>query len=158
MKRFASFLCTLVFATHTFAKDKPVVTIQVVDTAASQRQWSYTTPGSASRSDTYCNGNATATNLGGGMTTANGTTNCTTTTRPGSAPVTHTRNIAQEHVHVVMPDGSRVTLWCQAGFRHCACLQPGSYTAELSRNVVWMHAHDLEGKDHKIKYDAVGGW
>lgn len=158
MKHLAPSLCILLLAASAFAKDKPVVTVEVVDTASSQREWSYTTPGAPAHSNTYCNGNATATDLGGGMATATGTANCSTTTTPGTAPATHTRYIPQQHVHAVMPDGSHVTLWCQAGFRHCAYLQPGSYTAELSGNVVWMHAHDLEGKDHKIKYHAVGGW
>ena len=56
-----------------------------------------------------------------------------------------------------MPDGTHVRLSCQAGFHSCDFLRPGNYSAEIKENTVWMYAHDLSGKEHKIKYRAVGG-
>jgi len=54
-----------------------------------------------------------------------------------------------------MADGTRVTLWCQAGLRKCVSLQPGSYSAEVDGNTVWMYVRELSGKERKIKYKAV---
>ena len=33
-----------------------------------------------------------------------------------------------------MPSGTHVTLWCQAGWRHCSMPSAGSYTAEVDGN------------------------
>ena len=139
------------------AKDAPTITVQVVNTQASERQLSYTTPGHSGSSNTTCGTNGTAIDTGT-VTSINANTNCTTTSTAPTPPQTHTRTIAQEHVYAIMPDGAHVTLWCQAGFRHCYYLQPGSYTAEVKGNSLWMYAHDLSGKTHKTKYRAVGGW
>ncbi len=140
------------------AKDSPKsIKIQVVTSQASQRQYAYTLPGTQSTSATNCNGTASGTTIGDN-TTVNGTTNCTTTTTPGSPPRTVVNRIAQEHVYAIMPDDSHVTLWCQAGFRHCFYLQPGFYTAEVKGNSLFILAHNLSGKEFKVKYHAVGGW
>jgi hypothetical protein len=152
-------LVFLIVATTTLpAKDKPQITIQVVDTDASTRQFTYYVPGTSAQSTTNCNGNATAIDLGGGIATANGTTNCTTTTTPGRPPSTGVRYIPEAHVHAIMPDGTHITLWCQSGFRRCNTLNAGYYTAQIDGNSVWMFGHDLGGKEHRIKYHYVGGW
>jgi hypothetical protein len=140
-----------------FGKDNPTITVQVVNTQASTRQFTYTTAGRNGTSSTTCNTNGSAIDTGS-VTSINANTDCTTTSTPATPPQTHVRSIAQEHVFAIMPDGSHVTLWCQAGFRHCYYLQPGTYTAEVKGNSLWMYAHDLSGKVHKVKYHAVGGW
>ena len=141
------------------AKEKPTIEIQVVDTLTSQREYTQYIPGTAGSSATNCNGNATVYGTGGGNATINGTQNCTTTTNPGRAPSTVQRSIEQTHVQALMPDGRHITLWCQQGFRRCAKLTPGSYSAELEGNSVWMKVYDLDGTTtHKIKYRFEGGW
>jgi hypothetical protein len=164
MKQIASALLLLCFAIAVSAKDKPRITVQVVDTQTSERQYTYTTRGTAGTSSTTCNTNGNGTVYGtssgstiDGTINTSSNTNCTTTTQPGTPPTTQVRSITQEHVRVIMADGTHVTLWCQAGFRSCASLRPGSYSAEVKGNTVWIYAHDLSGKEHKIKYKAVGG-
>ncbi len=157
---------TLLFAPSntSFAKDKPRVTIEVVNSEASQRRYSYTTPGRKGTSETNCNTNGTTngtvTDYGVGPTqinaNTNANTNCTTTTTPASPPQTYVRSITQEHVSAILPDGRQVTLWCQEGFRHCDDLLPGKYESEIDGNAVFVLVHDLSGKEHKIKYKAVG--
>jgi hypothetical protein len=158
MRAAALSLVFLIAATAALAKDKPQITIQVIGTDTSTRQFTYYVPGTNGHADTNCNSNATAIDVGGGMTTANGTTNCTTTTTPGTPASTGVRNIPQAHVHAIMPDGTHITLWCQSGFRRCNTLNAGNYSAEIDGNSVWMFGHDLDGKEHKIKYHYVGGW
>lgn len=136
-----------------FGKDKPTVTIQVVDTQASVREAVRTIPGTAAKSTTNCN---TQGNTDGGYVNAN--TDCTTTTVPGRPAKTYTEHIPQEHVHAVMPNGDHVTLWCQEGLRRCESLQAGSYTAEIKGNTAWVYTHELSGKVRKVKYVAEGGW
>jgi len=157
VKRAICFFCLLVFAANSLAKNRPRVTIQVVDTQRSTRQYPYYIPGTNAHSTTNCNSNAEAGDLGG-MATANGTTDCTTTTTPARPASTGVRYIPQAHVHAIMSDGRRITLWCQAGFRHCNTLEPGTYAAEIVGNSVWVYGHDLGGKEHKIKYRYEGGW
>jgi hypothetical protein len=95
----------------------------------------------------------------GGTATANGTTNCQTTTTPGRPPSTVQRSIEQTHVRAVLPDGRHVTLWCQPGFRRCSKLEPGTYMGELDGNSVWMQVYELDGrKTHRIKYRFEGSW
>jgi TPR repeat protein len=55
-----------------------------------------------------------------------------------------------------LPDGRQVTLWCQEGFRQCDNLLPGKYESEIDGTAVFVFVHDLSGKEHKIKYKAVG--
>ena len=146
-----------------FAKDKPKITIEVVNSETSQRQYTYTTPGRNGASQTNCNTNGTThgtvTDYGVGPTqinaNTNANTNCTTTTTPSTPPQTNVRSITQEHVSAILPDGRQVTLWCQEGFRHCDNLLPGKYEAEIDGNALFVFVHDLSGKEHKIKYKAV---
>ncbi len=140
------------------AKDRPRINIQVVDTQTSVRQHSYTVPGTNAHSTTDCDTNATGTDYGTGTININGTTTCSTTTTPGTPPTTRVKSIPQAHVHAIMPEGTHVTLWCQAGFRHCSTLSPGNYSAEVKGNTAWVYTHDLSGKEQKVKYHAVGGW
>jgi hypothetical protein len=155
--RVGSFL--LLLSVAAFAKDKPTITIQVVSSEASTRQFTRTTPGQAGTSQTNCDTNGTATDYGNtGTTNMNANPSCTTTTTTATPPRTYVTSIPEEHVYVIMPDGGHVKLWCQNGFRRCAYLQPGSYTAEASGNSLFIHAHELSGKERKIKYRAVGGF
>lgn len=155
----ASIAGCFLFGVVLLAKDKPTVTIQVVDTQSSQRQFTYQVPGTPAKSTTNCDSNATVYGTTTGNATVNGTANCTTTTTPGAAPRTAQRSIEQKHVQAIMPDGRHVTLWCQQGFRRCSKLSPGSYSAELDGNSVWMQVYDLDGATkHKVKYQFEGGW
>ena len=156
--RFANAVMLLVLSANAFGKDKATITIQVVTSETGQRLYHYTTPGTAATSQTNCNTNGTATDYGTGTTNVNANTDCTTTTTPGSPPQTHENSIIQQYVYAIMPDGSHVKLWCQNGFRRCAYLQPGSYKAEVSGNSLFVYAHELSGKERKIKYRAVGGF
>jgi hypothetical protein len=158
MRRIALVVAVLACTAAGLAKDKPRITLQVVDAQKSQRQWTHYDPGTPARSTTDCDTNATANDYGTGTTTINGTTNCSTVTQPGRAPATRVHSVEQTHVRAIMPDGTHVTLWCQAGFRHCSSPSPGYYSAEVNGNTVWMYGHDLSGKEHKIKYHWVGGW
>jgi hypothetical protein len=140
-------------AALAFGKDKPTITIQVVDTQASIREAVRTIPGTAAKSTTTCdtNGNTDGSNI-------NASTDCTTTTVPGRPAETRIAHIPQEHVHAIMPNGDHVTLWCQEGLRRCESLQAGSYDAEVKGNAAWIYTHELSGKLRKVKYQAVGGW
>lgn len=158
MKRAISGLCLLLSTVACLAKDNPRITIQVVDAQSSTRHITYTIPGTNEHSTTNCNGNATATDTGSGTVVANGATNCTTTATPATPPSTGAINIAQPHVHAIMPNGTHLTLWCQAGWRHCSTPNSGNYTAEVEGNTVWLHVYDLGGKEHRIKYHYIGGW
>lgn len=149
---------TFVFALVLVAKDKPRIDLKVVDTQTSEKEYMQYVPGTPAKSTTNCDSSATVYG-GGGIATGNGTTNCTTTTTPGTAPTTVRRSIEQAHVRAIMPDGRRVTLWCQQGFRRCSNLSPGTYTTELDGNSVWIEVFELDGvKKHKIKYRFEGGW
>jgi hypothetical protein len=164
-----SLILFISLAALAFGKEKPTITIQIVDSQASTRQFSYTTPGSAGTSNTTCNTSGTADTSGNatsyrnntsynGSTNVNANTNCTTASTPATPPQTHVGYIAQENVHAIMPDGSHVSLWCQAGWRRCANLRPGKYTAEIDGGALRIYAFDLSQKVHKIKYKDVGGW
>jgi hypothetical protein len=149
-------------ASAAFAKDKPRVTVQVVETETSERQSSYVVPGTESKSTTTCNKSASETVYAkdNGRTVkeavdTDSTSTCTTTARPATPPTTQVRSIRQENVEAIMADGTHVTLWCQAGFRQCISLKAGYYSAEVDGNTVWMYIRDLSGKEHKVKYKAV---
>jgi hypothetical protein len=145
--------------------------LQVVETQTSQRQFTTTIPGTAGTSETRCNTNGNdsvyGTSNGGtvnGTIRTNSSTNCTTTSEPGTPPTSFDESIAQEYVRVIWPSGLHSTLWCQAGFRHCFALAPGTYAAEprFDRgghlNAVWIYTDGQGGKVNKIKYTPVGGW
>jgi hypothetical protein len=162
MRRISTTLVVLCLASAAFAKDKPRVTVQVVETETSERQSSYVVPGTESKSTTTCNKSASETVYAkdNGRTVkeavdTDSTSTCTTTARPATPPTTQVRSIRQENVEAIMADGTHVTLWCQAGFRQCISLKAGYYSAEVDGNTVWMYIRDLSGKEHKVKYKAV---
>jgi hypothetical protein len=162
MRRLSTTLVVLCMASAAFAKDKPRVTVQVVDSETSERQSTYVVPGSDAKSTTTCDKSANETVYGkdNGRTVraavdTNSTSTCTTTARPATPSTTQVRSIRQENVEAVMADGTHVTLWCQQGFRQCVSLKAGFYSAEVDGNTVWMYIKDLSGKEHKIKYKAV---
>lgn len=145
------------------AKDKPTFQIEVLGTDAWQRDLAIHHAATAGTSNTNCNtnGNVDSTTYGN---TTNGnvyaTTNCNTTATPGTPAYTTHQAIQQESVHAIL-NGQRVTLWCQAGFRKCANLSPGTYTAQPDGDkavriyVYSLISHKLMGK---MKYRLVGGW
>ena len=157
--RFALIPILAIVSIVAFAKDKQLMPLQVVDTETSQREFTQFIPGTQSTSSTSCSSNASVYGTGMGSATAMGSTNCTTSTVPGQRPTTVLRSIEQVHVQAIMPDGRHLTLWCQAGFRHCSRLTPGRYRAELAGNSVFMEVYDLDGTTkHRIKYRFEGEW
>ncbi len=104
----------------------------MVSTESWQRDLAIYHAATASSSNTDCNSNCTVNATTYGNTTTgnmNATTNCTTTTQPGAPAYTTHHAIQQESVHAII-NGQHVTLWRQAGFRKCANLALGMYTAE----------------------------
>ena len=144
----------LLFAHSCFGKDKPTITIRVVTSKASTRDFSYFVPATAGKSTTNCD--TTGSVSDGGYINAN--TDCTTKTTPGTPAHTETNYIQQKHIYVILPNSEHVVLWCQDGWRRCADLVQGSYEAEVKGDSAWLYTHDLSGKVHKIKYHATGTW
>jgi hypothetical protein len=162
MRRLPALLAVLVVASTAFAKEKPRVTIQVVDAETSAREIPYTVAGTPAVSKTTCNenGNQTIYAKDNGRTVkgevdTSKTSSCTTVSQPATPPTTQVRSIRQENAQAIMADGTRVTLWCQQGLRKCVSLQPGNYSAEVDGNTVWVYIRDLSGKESKFKYKAV---
>jgi hypothetical protein len=160
-KKFAIVVVIVVVSCSAMlGKEKPTITIQVVDSNTWQRQFDIHHNGTASQTncDTNANTNGTV-NDSSVYTTTNATTNCTTT--PGSPAYTTHGSIAQDTTHAIMPDGTRVLLWCQAGFRKCSTLAPGTYQAEADGDnalrvyVFSLVTHKPKGK---IKYHVTGTW
>jgi hypothetical protein len=146
-----------------FAKDKETFQIEVVGTDAWQRDVAIHHAATAGTSNTNCdsNGNVNASTYGNTTNgSVNATTNCTTTSTPGTPAYTTHSSIQQESVHAIL-NGQHVTLWCQAGFRKCANLAPGTYTAEADGDkavriyVYSLISHKLMGK---MKYRLVSSW
>jgi hypothetical protein len=164
MKSTACIVVIMVCSIGGFAKDKPTFQIEVIGTDAWQRDLAIHHAGTNSTSSTNCdtNGNVNTTTVGDYTNgSVNATTNCTTSTTPGTpAYVTH-RSIQQQSVHAIFPNAQHVTLWCQAGFRKCANLAPGSYTVEpdgdkaVRIHVYSIVSHKLMGK---MKYRVIGSW
>jgi len=156
-------LCLFLVSPATFAKDKPRITIEVVNSETSQREYTRTIPGRKGTSETSCdtNGttNGTINDSGVGPIQTNSTgkanTNCTTTTTAATPPQTRTELITQEHVYAILPDHRQVILWCQEGFRRCDNLQPGKYEAEIDGNALFVYVPELSGKERRVKYRAV---
>jgi len=161
-------LLTLATSTAWAKKEKNVVNIEIVDSNSSVRDIAIHHNATSGKETTNCdtngNVNGTATTYGDttniyGTTTSN--TTCQTTVDPGQPAYTSHTYIQQEHVHAIMPDGQHVTLWCQAGFRKCANLSPGTYQAEadgdkaLRLYVYSIVSHKMMGK---MKYRVVGSW
>lgn len=160
--RFAVAIClALPFAVS--AKDQPTFQLEVVGTDAWERDLALHHAGTAGTSNTNCdtNGNVNATTYGNTTNgSVNASTNCTTTSTPGTPAYTTHHAIQQESVHAIL-NGQHVTLWCQAGFRKCANLAPGNYTAEPDGDkavriyVYSLISHKFMGK---MKYRLVASW
>jgi hypothetical protein len=155
-------MAVLVVASAAFAKEKPRVTVQVVEAQTSAREIPYTVAGSPAVSKTTCNENGSQTIYAKdngktvkGVVDTNKTSSCTTVSQPATPATTQIRSIRQENVQAIMADGTRVTLWCQQGFRKCVSLEPGNYSAEVDGNTVWIYIRDLSGKESKLKYKAA---
>jgi hypothetical protein len=118
MRRLFVFGALALIGVSSSGKDKQTITIQVVASKASVREFAYTTPATASKSTTDCSTNGT---INDSSIYAN--TDCTTTTTPGKLAETHVNQIPQEHVSVIMPNGDHVMLWCQVSWRRCTSLQ-----------------------------------
>ena len=162
MRRISATMVVLFLASAAFAKEKPRVTVQVVETETSERQYTRTVAGTAGVSTTNCNTSdnqtVSATSRGRtvrGVVDTNSSSNCTTVSRPATPPRTQVRSVTQQNVQAIMADGTQVTLWCQAGLRKCVSLQPGNYSAEVDGNTVWIYVRELSGKERKIKFKAV---
>ena len=163
MRKIACVILMMVCSIATFAKDKQTIQIEVVGTDSWQRDIATHHAATSGTANTNCNtnGNVNATTYGDNTYgSVNSTTNCTTTTAPGTAAYTTHYDIQQESVHAIV-NGQHVTLWCQVGFRKCASLQPGTYTAEIDGDkalkiyVYSLTSHKLMGK---MKYRVAGGW
>jgi hypothetical protein len=153
MKR--SVLLIFLFASALLAKDKgAIINVQVLSTEAWTRTVTIHHPGTAGSSKTDCSTNGTASDPAGtGTATINASTDCTTTTTPGTAPHTTAREFQQETVHAVLPDGRQVALWCQKGFRDCRNLSEGTYKAQIEgSSILWIFVPQLDKTEKKIKY------
>jgi hypothetical protein len=156
-------VCFFLISPAALAKDKPRITIEVVNSETSQREYTRTIPGRKGTSETNCNTNETTNgtinDYGVGPiqtnSTGNARTDCTTTTTAATPPQTRTESITQEHVYAILPDHRQVILWCQEGFRRCDNLQPGRYNAEIDGNALFVYVPELSGKERRIKYRAV---
>ena len=141
-------------------KDKPTITIEVVDSNTWQRQFDIRHGGTASQTNCNTNGNTNGTITDSSVyATKNATTNCTTT--PVSPAYTTQVSIAQDTTRAIMPDGTHVLLWCQRGFRKCSTLTPGTYQAEADGdNALKVHVYSLvtHKPQGKIKYHVTGTW
>ena len=149
-----------------YSVDKPTIMIQVVDTNTWQKDHAIHHAGTASQTncDTTGNTNGTIYDTGSNVSTVNATTNATTncTTKPGTPAYTTHSQIRQESIHAILPDGTHVVLWCQAGFRKCAPLAPGTYEAEPDgKSSVKLYVYSLVDKSKmigKLKYRIADTW
>jgi len=123
----------LLVSTCLFAESKKTVTINVVDAKTWDDPRPFTVPGTPSRSDTNCTGSIDGS---GGIYQ-----NCTTTTTPGTPNQTYDYSVAQVELHVIMPDGSKIKVWCQQQFRRCSNLHLGAYQAEINGRTIWIYAY-----------------
>ena len=163
MRKIPCVILTIVCSITVFAKDKQTMQVEVIGTEAWQRDLAIRHAATKSTANTGCNTNGTVNSTTYGDQTygnVNATTNCTTTSTPGSPAYTDHYAVQQESVHAIL-NGQHVILWCQAGFRKCANLQPGTYTAEVDGDkalkiyVYSLTSHKLMGK---MKYRLAGSW
>jgi hypothetical protein len=164
MKKYVCIAAIVACSIGVFGKDKPTFKIEVVGTDAWQRDVAIHHAGTNGTSTTNCDTNGSVYSTTNGDNTngsVNATTNCTTTTTPGTPGYVTHRSIQQESVHAIFPNDLHVTLWCQAGFRKCANLSPGTYEVEPDGDkavriyVYSVVTHKLMGK---MKYRVVGNW
>jgi hypothetical protein len=160
MRNVARFIMVICLSLPLLAKDKPTITIQVVDSNTWQRDVAIRHAATASQTNCDTNGNTNGTITDTSVyATTNSTTNCTTT--PGQPAYTSHMYIAQDTTHAIMSDGTRVLLWCQKGFRKCSSLAPGTYEAEADGdNALRVYVYSLvtHKPQGKIKYHVVGTW
>lgn len=160
MKKALRFIAILGLSAPLLAKDKPTLTIQVVDSNTWQRDVAIHHSRTASQTNCNTSGNTNGTVTDSSVyATTNSTTNCTTT--PGAPAYTSHMYIAQETTHAIMPDGTHVLLWCQRGFRKCISLAPGAYQAEADGdNALRVYVYSLVTHKQmgKIKYRVAGTW
>jgi len=160
MKSAAAIVVIMSISLPLLAKDKPTLTIQVVDSNSWQRDVAIHHAGTASQTNCNTSGNTNGTVTDTSVyATTNSTTDCTTT--PGHAPYTSHVYIAQDTTHAIMPDGTHVLLWCQRGFRKCSSLTPGTYQAEADGdNALRVYVYSLvtHNPQGKIKYRVTGTW
>ena len=163
MMKIACVILMMVCSIAAFAKEKETIQIEVVGTDAWQRDVAIHHAATSGTANSNCNtnGDINATTYGDNTYgSVNSTTNCTTTTTPGTPAYTTHYAIQQQSVHAIV-NGQHVTLWCQVGFRKCAGLQPGTYTAEIDGDkalkiyVYSLTSHKLMGK---MKYRVAGSW
>jgi len=148
------------------AKDKPTITIEVVDSNAWQKDVAIHHAGTASQTNCNTTGNTSGTvyDTGGSTSSLDATTNATTTctTTPGTPAYTTHRQIMQESIRAIMPDGTHVVLWCQAQWRKCSSLAPGSYKAEPDgKSALKLYVYSLVDRTKligKIKYHIADTW
>jgi hypothetical protein len=150
-------LLLLFLALPCLASSGITMTIQVVGNETTERHWTQYVPGQASRSQTNCTGSTTAINSGV-LTTANGDSTCSTTSAAGYSAHAIDHAVEQTRVQAILPNGSHVQLWCQAGIRHCAQLSPGTYSAQVKGDKAWVYIYRIDGTLRKIKYRSAGVW
>ena len=139
------------------AKDSKKTVITVVDSNKIVNTFHWTTPPRPGYSNTNCDQSATATPTAIGAT-ASGSSNCTTTYVPPTAPQTTTFDNVQISVKAIVED-QRVWLWCRRDVRDCREIIPGSYNAEVKGKSVWIIGEDaLTHKPLRIKYKIVNNW
>src|SRR5712675_1145429 len=97
-------LMILCFAGAALAKDKPRVTVQVVDDQTSARESTYTVAGTPAVSKTTCNASKNQTVYGKdngstvkGTVDTNSASTCTTVAQPATLPTTKVYSIRQEN-------------------------------------------------------------
>jgi hypothetical protein len=75
-----------------------------------------------------------------------------------TAPSKVTGTTTEENVYAIY-NGTHITRWCQACFRHCHQPSPGTYKAEIRGNTVWLYGYELDGVTvRKTTYRYTGGW
>ncbi len=163
MRKIACAVLMMVCSIAVFAKEKETIQIEVVGSQAWQRDVPIHHAATNGTANTDCNsnGNVNAATYGDNTYgSINSTTNCTTTTTPGRPAYTDHYAIQQESVHAIV-NGQRVTLWCQVGFRKCADLAAGTYTAEVDGDkALKIYVYSLTSRKlmGKMKYRVAGSW
>ena len=150
-------LVPLIFllACPLLAKNKAeIITVHVLSTDAWTRTVNIHHAGTQGTSSTNCDTNGTISDPAGtGTANVNATTDCTTTSTPGSPGYTTSRQLQQETVHVALPDGRIVTVWCQKAWRACVNLPQGTYRAQVDgASTLWIFVPQLDKSEKRIKY------
>lgn len=161
MRAFRVATTCLFLTSGVIAKEKPKIAIRVVSAEIVQQEYVATTAAVAGTSSTGCR---TSKTLGDAIATGIpvGTTQCETESTPGKPAEKVLQSLPETHVRVILPnadDGKKVILWCRKDIlSRCEVPAAGVFRAEVSGNTVWIYVPDLEGKEHKIRYDYLGTW